>query len=65
MLHKIFSTFSIGVILTFLVGLFIIGPIVTIWAINHLFGTTITITFWNWLSVLWLHLLVTNTSTKS
>lgn len=48
----------IGGVLLFIIGLLLVGPILTIVAINHLFGTAIVINFWNWLAVFWLHLLV-------
>lgn len=62
MLEKTFGVLGIGVGLLIVVGLFIIGPWFTILAINQLFGTAIQLTFWNWLSVVWLHIVVASTS---
>ena len=53
----------IGVIL-FIVALFVIGPWLSILAVNQLFGMAIQMTFLNWLSVTWLHVVVAST-TKS
>jgi hypothetical protein len=52
----------IGAVL-FGVGAAIVFPLAVIWAINQLFNTTITYTFWNWLAVL-IMLLALNTSLK-
>ena len=65
MLEKTFTALGIGGVILFIVGLFILGPWLSILAVNQLFGTTIQLTFWNWLSVFWLHILVANTSSKS
>lgn len=64
MLEKVFATFGIGAILALIVGLFIIGPILSIWAVNHLFGTTIAINFWNWVATAWLHIVVASTTSS-
>ena len=42
--------------LVFLLGMLIIGPFLTIGALNTLFGLNIAYTFWTWLSVAWLNL---------
>lgn len=42
------------VVLLFVVLVVVFGPIFTIWALNALFATAIPVTFWTWLSVLWL-----------
>lgn len=66
MLEKVFVTLGIGGVLALVVGLFIIGPILSILAVNHLFGTTIAINFWNWIATTWLHIVVaSSTSSKS
>ena len=46
----------IWLFLAVLVGVAFISfaPIFTIWALNLLFGTGISFTFWTWLSTLWL-----------
>ena len=62
MLEKIFTALGIGGVLLVIVGLFILGPWLTILAVNQLFGTSIQLTFWNWLSVVWLHIVVASTS---
>ena len=43
-------------VLVFLLGMLIIGPFLTIGALNTLFGLNITYTAWTWLSVFWLNL---------
>lgn len=65
MLEKTFTALGIGGVLLLVVGLFILGPWLTILAINQLFGTAIQLTFWNWLSVTWLHIVVASTTSKS
>lgn len=65
MLEKTFTALGISGVILFIVGLFILGPWLSILAVNQLFGTTIQLTFWNWLSVFWLHILVANTTSKS
>lgn len=62
MLEKTFGVLGIGAALLIVVGLFVIGPWFTILAINQLFGTAIEFTFWNWLSVAWLHIVAASTS---
>ena len=48
------------------IGLFVVGPWLSILAVNHLFGTTIQLTFWNWLAAFWLHLVAAaSTSSKN
>lgn len=65
MLEKTFTALGIFGVILLLVGLFVVGPWLTILAINQLFGTTIQLTFWNWLSVVWLQIVVASTSSKS
>lgn len=36
----------------------VLGPWITIQAVNHLFSAGIEFTFWSWLSMFWLHILV-------
>jgi hypothetical protein len=65
MLEKtILALGATGVVL-FIIGLLIVGPWLSILAINQLFGTTIQLTFWNWLSIFWLHIVVASTISKS
>lgn len=42
----------------FLVVLVLIGPFITIWALNTLFGLGIAYTFWTWVAVVWLGLVL-------
>ena len=65
MLEKTFTALGIGGVLLLLVALFALGPWLTILAVNQLFGTAIQFTFWNWLSVVWLQIVVASTSSKS
>lgn len=65
MLEKTFTALGVGGVILVILGVFILGPWLSILAVNQLFGTTIQLTFWNWLSVFWLHILVANTSSKS
>ena len=53
-------------ILLIVVGIVLIalGPISTILAVNALFGTSIEVTFINWLAMLWLQLLFVSRSVK-
>lgn len=64
MLQKLLMTLGIGGVLALIVGLFIVGPILSILAVNHLFGTAIAINFWNWVSVAWLHIVVASSASK-
>lgn len=48
----------------FVAVLFIGGPILSILAVNHLFGTTIAINFGNWLATFWLHVIVTGAAAR-
>jgi hypothetical protein len=65
MLEKTFTAFGVFGIILFVIGLFILGPWLTILAVNQLFGTAIQLTFWNWLAVAWLHIIASSTSSKS
>lgn len=65
MLEKLITALGVGGVILLIVGLFILGPWLTILAVNQLFGTAIQLTFWNWLSVMWIHLLVASKSSKS
>lgn len=62
---NIFTALGIGGILLFVAGIFILGPWLSILAVNQLFGTSIQLTFWNWLAAFWLHLVVASTTTSS
>ena len=65
MLEKTFTALGLGAGILIVIGLFVLGPWLTILAVNQLFGTAIQLTFWNWLSVFWLHLVVASTTSKS
>ena len=43
-------------ILLIVVLLMICGPMITIWALNTLFGLKIILNFWTWLATFWLGL---------
>jgi len=49
---------GIGVVVLMLIAV-AFGPIFTIWAVNLLFGLTIPVTFYTWLSAFWLAAVVT------
>jgi hypothetical protein len=51
----------ICVVIALILGLIILGPILSILAVNYLFGTSIAFTFWNWLAAFWLHMVVITT----
>lgn len=55
---------TITLVILSIVGLLILGPWLSILAVNQLFGTAIQFTFWNWLSVTWLHVTVATTVSK-
>lgn len=43
-------------VLVLLLGVLIIGPLLTIFSLNTLFGLNIAYTIWTYLSVMWLNL---------
>lgn len=43
---------------------FVFGPIFTIWALNLIFGLSIPLNFWTWLSVFWLHVVIKSRSSS-
>jgi len=61
MLEKTILALGVTGIVLFVMGLFVVGPWLSILAINQLFGTTIQLTFWNWLATFWLHIVVAST----
>lgn len=65
MLEKTFTALGIGGVSLLILGFLVLGPWLSILAVNQLFGTAIQLTFWNWLSVTWLHIIVASTSSKS
>lgn len=59
------SNLAILLVAVFLIGLFIVGPWLSILAVNQLFGTAIQLTFWNWLATFWLHIVVASATSKN
>jgi hypothetical protein len=53
---------AILLVVLIVIGLFIVGPWLSILAVNQLFGTAIQLTFWNWLAAFWIHLVVAGSS---
>lgn len=47
---------GIAFALLLILGLIVVGPLITIWAVNTLFGLGIAYTFWTWLAVVWLQM---------
>jgi len=43
-----------GVLILFLIAVIVLAPLVTIWALNTLFGLGIAYTFWTWAAAVWL-----------
>lgn len=55
-------------LLTFILlifGLVIIGPLITIWSLNTVFGLGISYTIWTWLGTVWLQLLIVGSNVKT
>ena len=52
---------TIGVVLLVLLLIFLIGvgPLITIWSVNTLFGIGIAYNFWTWLSAAWITAILT------
>lgn len=65
MIDKVFTALGVGGVILFIVALLVVGPWLSILAVNQLFGTAIQLTFWNWLSVFWLHIVVASNHSKS
>lgn len=63
-MNKLLADLGIVGILALIVLLLVVGPFLSILAVNQLFGTTIAFTFWNWLCVAWLHIVVASTGTS-
>lgn len=53
---------AVLLVVVIIIGLFIVGPWLSILAVNQLFGTSIQLTFWNWLAAFWIHLVVAGNS---
>ena len=65
MLEKTFTSLGVVGVILLVLALCVVGPWLSILAINQLFGTAIQLTFWNWLSMTWLHFLVAKGTSKS
>ena len=50
-------------LIVLIIALIGIGPVLTIMAMNALFNLSIGITFWNWLSVVWLSMVANGIAT--
>ena len=48
------KVFGIGGLILLIVVLITIGPFITIWALNTLFGLGIAFNFFTWAAVVWL-----------
>lgn len=48
-----------------LISLIIVGPLITIWSLNTLFGLGIAYTFWTWLAMAWLAMVTFGSVTSS
>lgn len=55
---------AILLLVVLVIALFIVGPWLSILAVNQLFGTSIQLTFWNWLATFWIHLVVAGSRTS-
>lgn len=55
---------AILLVVVLVIALFIVGPWLSILAVNQLFGTSIQLTFWNWLATFWIHLVVAGSRTS-
>lgn len=49
---------KIIIVTTIFVFLLVVGPLVTIWALNSLFSLNIESSFANWFAVIWLSMIV-------
>jgi hypothetical protein len=56
---------AILLVVVLIIALFIVGPWLSILAVNQLFGTAIQLTFWNWLATFWIHLVVAGSRSSS
>lgn len=65
MIENVFIALGVGFGLLVFAALIFVGPWLSIIAVNQLFGTTIQLTFWNWLAAFWLHFVVASHIRKS
>ena len=61
-MNKFLAAFGVVGILLLVALFLVVGPFLSILAVNQLFGTTIAYTFWNWVCVAWLHIVVASTT---
>ena len=57
------SLIGIILLIVLVITLVGVGPVLTIMSMNALFGLSITITFWNWLAVVWLSMVANGIAT--
>lgn len=62
MIEKMLTSLGIIGIALLIIGLFVVGPWLSILAINTLFGLSIPFNFWTWLSMFWLHIVFASSS---
>lgn len=55
---------TVFAVVMILILVFAIGPFLSIYAINHLFGTAIAMSFSNWIAAVWLHIVVASSTSK-
>lgn len=49
---------KIAVLVVFIVAIILLGPLISIWALNTVFGLDIAYTFWTWLAMAWIGLVI-------
>lgn len=64
-MNKFLASLGIVGVLALLALLLVVGPFLSILAVNQLFGTTIALTFWNWVCVAWLHMVVASVGSRN
>jgi len=47
--------FGVSILVALLVAFVLLGPFITIWSLNTLFGIDIGYSFWTWLAMVWLN----------
>ena len=64
-MNKFLASLGIVGLLALVALLLVVGPFLSILAVNQLFGTTIALTFWNWVCVAWLHMVVASVGSSN
>lgn len=64
-MNKFLASLGIVGVLALVALLLVVGPFLSILAVNQLFGTTIALTFWNWVCVAWLHMVVASVGSRN